>query len=92
MLTDALFERCRFATDLVAPDLQYLAVLTLLALLLQLLGELGELEFATPVERAKLVRDDDGVNPLRIQQEVLQVFELLHDPGRPALLFLDPLL
>ena len=44
------------------------------------------------IEAPQLIVDDDVVDPLWIEQQLLEVIELLLEPGRNALVMLDTIL
>ena len=67
-------------------------MLLLLALLFQLFGELRELALAAKIQPAQLEIGDDVVDPRRVQQEVLEVVELLLQPGGRTFVLLDAVL
>ena len=74
------------------PGLQLSFPAPVLALLLELLGKLRKFALAKPVQRTELVENADGVHPLRVQEQALEVFKPLGDSGCCALLLLDKLL
>ncbi len=74
------------------PVFKLLGLAPLLALLFELFGKLRELLLAMQVERAELEVDDDAVGPLRIQQQVLEVIQLLLYAGYGAVLLRDQFL
>ena len=71
----------------ISPGVIWIAAL--LALLLELLCELLEFALAAQVQVFELEVNDDVVDPLRVQQQLLQMIELLPDARRGALLLLD---
>ena len=79
---------CLFV-PLVPPRIENLAVLLFFTFLFQLFGEKSKLAYAAQVECAQLIMGDDAVSQVRIQQQVLQMFEFLLQPGRFADLILD---
>ena len=74
------------------PLVEQLRMLALFTLLLQLFGKFFELAAATQVQVPELEIDDDAVDPLRIEQQLLELFQPLFDTRRDAPLLLDALL
>ena len=92
MLADFLLQ-CRCAQlELFLPANQLAILPAPFTLLLQLFRELGQFALTATIQRPQLIEDDDRMNPLRINQQALQVFEFLRFPCSRTLLFLDPLL